>query len=148
MDDPRYFWYITIYYVCVPHFNDLSALVGCWSSVSIRRIIYNFCKCVSIGLHDCCGYCEVLDPVNRFNHTSWVAFVTPTDRSKSVRNRCVIEVFGGVFVLSRCFLDFFCGCRGFCHRFESGLFHFPLTEPGVLECPLWFVTAYATALML
>ena len=32
--------------------------------------------------------------------------VTPTDRPKSVRNRCVIEVFGGVFVLSRCFLDF------------------------------------------
>ena len=32
--------------------------------------------------------------------------VTPTDRPKSVRNRCVIEVFCGVFVLSRCFLDF------------------------------------------
>ena len=26
--------------------------------------------------------------------------VTPTDRPKSVRNRCVIEVFGGVFVLA------------------------------------------------
>ena len=25
-----------------PHFYDLSALVGCWSSVSIRRIIYKF----------------------------------------------------------------------------------------------------------
>ena len=24
--------------------------------------------------------------------------VTPTDRSKSVRNHCVIEVFGGVFI--------------------------------------------------
>ena len=35
-----------------------------------------------------------------------MAVVTPTDRPKSVRNRCVIEVFGGVFVLSRCFLDF------------------------------------------
>ena len=43
---------------------------------------------------------------NRFNHTSWVAIVTLTDRPKSVRNRCVIEVFGGVFALSRCFLDF------------------------------------------
>ena len=31
--------------------------------------------------------------------------VTPTDRHKSVRNGCVIKVFGGVFVLSRCFLD-------------------------------------------
>ena len=38
-------------------------------------------------------------PVNRFNHTSWMVVVTPTDRPKSVRNRYVIEVFGGVFVL-------------------------------------------------
>ena len=30
------------YTFCVPHFYDLSALVGCWSSVSIRRIIYKF----------------------------------------------------------------------------------------------------------
>ena len=43
--------------------------------------------------------------VNRFNHTSWVTAVTPTDRPKSVRNSCVIKVFGGVFMLSRCFLD-------------------------------------------
>ena len=35
-----------------------------------------------------------------------MAFVTPADCPKSVRNRCVFEVFGGVFVLSRCFLDF------------------------------------------
>ena len=35
-----------------------------------------------------------------------MAIVTPTDGPKSVRNRCVIEVFGGVFVLSRCLLDF------------------------------------------
>ena len=33
------YYYITMY-VCLPHFYDLSALVGCWSSVSIRRIIY------------------------------------------------------------------------------------------------------------
>ena len=42
---------------------------------------------------------------NRFNHTSWVTAVTPTDRPKSVRNSCVIKVFGGVFMSSRCFLD-------------------------------------------
>ena len=40
-----------------------------------------------------------------------MAIVTPADRPKSVRNRCVIEVFGGVFVLSRCFLDFSVGVR-------------------------------------
>ena len=35
--------YITIcMYVFVPHFYDLSTLVDCWSSVSIRRIIYKF----------------------------------------------------------------------------------------------------------
>ena len=28
------------------------------------------------------------------------------DRPKSVRNRCVFEVFGGVFMLSHCVLDF------------------------------------------
>ena len=47
--------------------------------------------------------------------------VTPTDRPKLVRNRC----FRGVFVLSRCFLDFSVG-EGFCHRTESDLFLFLL----------------------
>ena len=28
-----------------------------------------------------------------------MAAVTPTDRPKSVNNRCVIDIFGGVFVL-------------------------------------------------
>ena len=39
------------------------------------------------------------DPVHQFNHTSWVAVVIPSDRSKSVHNRCVI-CDGGVVVLS------------------------------------------------
>ena len=34
-------------------------------------------------------------PVNQVNHTSWVAIVTPTDRPKLVRNRCVIRLFCG-----------------------------------------------------
>ena len=38
-----------------------------------------------------------------------MAIITPTDRPKSVRNRCVIEEFGGAFVFSRCFLDFSVG---------------------------------------
>ena len=54
-----------------------------------------------------------VSPVNQFNHTSWVVIVTPTDRPKSVRNRCVIEVLVGGFVLSRCFLDFSVGVWGF-----------------------------------
>ena len=46
MDVPIFliYFYITIY-VCVPHFYDLSALVDCWSSVSIRMIIY---KCLNV----------------------------------------------------------------------------------------------------
>ena len=42
----RYIFDIPLYYyvhVCVrTTFYDLSALVGCWCSVSIRRIIYTF----------------------------------------------------------------------------------------------------------
>ena len=51
--------------------------------------------------------------------------VTSTDRPKSVCNRCVIEGFGGVFVVTTLF-GFFFGCRGFCHRTESDLFLFLL----------------------
>ena len=35
-------------------------------------------------------------PVKQVNQTSWLAVVTPTDRHKLVRNRCVIELFCGV----------------------------------------------------
>ena len=42
----------------------------------------------------------------------------------SVRNRCVIEVFGGVCHVVTMLLGFFCGCRGFCHWTESDLFLF------------------------
>ena len=43
--------------------------------------------------------------------------VTPTDRPKSVLNHCVIEVFGGVCLLSFGF-RIFCRYRGSCHRTE------------------------------
>ena len=39
-------------------------------------------------------------PVNQVNHFSWMSVVTPTDRPKSVLNRCVIELFVALFVLS------------------------------------------------
>ena len=51
--------------------------------------------------------------MDRFNHTSWVYIVTRTDRPKSVRNRCVIEVFGGVIVVSLWSLDFSVGVGAF-----------------------------------
>ena len=46
-------------------------------------------------------------------HTSWKVVVTPSDRPKSVRNRYVIENFGGVIVLSLCFLKFSVGVEAF-----------------------------------
>ena len=52
-------------------------------------------------------------PVNQVNHTSWVAVVTPTDRPKSVRKRCVIEHFCGIFVLSLCPFDISVGVGAF-----------------------------------
>ena len=55
----------------------LSALVGCWPSVFIRRIIYKFLN-VSFWLHSFCGKWEGWDRM--FNHTSWVAAVAPSDR--------------------------------------------------------------------
>ena len=53
-------------------------------------------------------------------HTSWMTVVTATDRPTSVRNRCVIDVVGDVFVLSIGF-RIFCWYRFFCHRTESDL---------------------------
>ena len=41
------------------------------------------------------------------------AIVTQTDRPKLVRNRCEIEDFGGLFVLSLCFSKFSLGARAF-----------------------------------
>ena len=56
--------------------------------------------------HYFCGEWEGWALENWFNHTSGVTAVTPTDRPKSVRNRCVIEVFGGVFYVVTFLLDF------------------------------------------
>ena len=51
--------------------------------------------------------------VNQVNHASWVAVVTPTDRHKSVLNRCVIELFVALFVLSLCPFDISAGVGAF-----------------------------------
>ena len=47
------------------------------------------------------------------NHTSWVALVTPTDRPKSVRNRCLIELFCGVVCVVTCPFDISVGVGAF-----------------------------------
>ena len=58
------------------------------------------------------------------NHTSWVAVVTPTDRPKSVRNRCLIELFCGVVCVVTLPFYISVAVGGFCHRTESDLFLF------------------------
>ena len=55
------------------------------------------------------------------NQTSWVAVVTPTDRPKSVRNRCLIELFCGVVCV-----DISVGVGAFVIGLESDLFLFLL----------------------
>ena len=47
------------------------------------------------------------------NHTSWVALVTPTDRPKSVRNRCLIELFCGVVCVVTCPFEISVGVGAF-----------------------------------
>ena len=47
------------------------------------------------------------------NHTSWVAVVTPTDLPKSVRNRCLIELFCGVVCVVTCPFDISVGVGAF-----------------------------------
>ena len=42
-----------------------------------------------------------------------MAVVTPTDRPKSVRNRCVVELFVVLFVLSLCSCDISVGVGAF-----------------------------------
>ena len=75
-------------FTCID-FYDLSAWGGCWFFVYIRRSIYNFLNVCPFDYTVVAGSGKVW-PVNQVNHTSWVAVVTPTDRPKSVRNRCVI----------------------------------------------------------
>ena len=48
-------------------------------------------------------------PVSQVNHTSWVAVVTPTDRPKVIRYRCVIELL----LLSLCLVDISVGVGAF-----------------------------------
>ena len=69
-----------------------------------KEVYLQIFKRVSFWLHSCCVSGKV-GLVNQANHTSWVAVVTPTDRPKSARNRCVIELFVALFVLSLCPFD-------------------------------------------
>ena len=87
-------------------------LGGCWFDVYIRRFIYKFLNVCPFDYTVVAGSGKV-GPVNQVNHTSWVTVVTPTDRHISVRNRCVIELFVALFVLSFCPFDTSVGVGAF-----------------------------------
>ena len=119
------FLLLHIYHLCFTciDFYYLSAWGGCWFVVYIRRFIYKFLNVCPFDYTAVAGSGKV-GPVNQVNHISWVAVVTPTDRPKSVRNRCIIELFCGVVWVVTLPFWHFCWCRGFCHRTESYLFLF------------------------
>ena len=122
LDVAKYFWYIIFinYAVCVLIFmtSPFGVAVGLYKEVYLQIF-----KCVYFWLHGCCGEWEG-GPVNQVNHSSWVAVVTPTDRPKSVRNCCLIELFCGVVCVATLPLWHFCWYRGFCHRTGSDLLLF------------------------
>ena len=81
-----------IYYLCCLCIDlyDLSAWCGCWFLSIYRGVFTYFKMCVIL-------ITRLLRGVGRWtrklgNHASWLAVVTPTDRPKSARNRCVIEL--------------------------------------------------------
>ena len=61
-----------------------------------------------------------------------MAVFTTTDRPKSIRNGCVIEIVCGVFVLSCCFLDFSVGVGVFVIRLSQISSFF--SERYILSC--------------
>ena len=63
-----------------------------------------------------------LVPVNQFNHTSWIAPATSTDRLRSVRDRCLLDAFGGALLLVTFWMVYW--YKGFCHMTKLGLFLF------------------------
>ena len=77
------------------------------------------------------GYYGGKATIQHRNNTSGalrVISLTPTDGHKSICNRSVIEVFGGVFYVVKLLFGLFCGWRGFCHWTESDLFLFLLLK--------------------
>ena len=79
--------------------------IHCGPSSLWGRLFSHFLMCVLLNTQ-LLWLWEGWDPVNRFNHTSSVDVITQTDRTKSVCNRCVIEDFDGVYVLSRSLIYF------------------------------------------
>ena len=109
-----------IYHLCFTRieFCDLSACSGCLFVVYIRRLINQFLKVCPFD-YTAVAESGKVGSVNQVNHTSLVTVVTATDRPKSVRNRCVIELFVALFVLSLCPFDISAGVGAFVIRLSQ-----------------------------
>ena len=68
------------------------------------------------------------------NHTSWVAVVTPTDRPKSVRNRCLIELFLWRCLCCHCPFDISVGVGAFVIGLSQISFFLSLSAYFSLKC--------------
>ena len=78
----------------------------------MKNFIYKFLNVYPFDYTAVAGSGKV-GPVNQVNHTSWVAVVTPSDCPKSVRNRCLIELFCGVVYVVTCPFDISVGVGAF-----------------------------------
>ena len=73
----------------------------CFLCLSYLLVLGFYKESIYLFYHVCfyfyifCGLWEGWDPINKFNHIHWVTASTPTDSTKSVCNRYVIEVAGG-----------------------------------------------------
>ena len=116
------------------------ALVNRFNHTNWVDVACHLCNCLYYNqyfyhamynwLHYFCGEWEGWAIVNRFNHTSGVTAFTPTDRLKSVRNRCY-RSFWWLFYVVTLLFGFFCGYCGFCHGTESDLFLFLLSPRNI-----------------
>ena len=103
-----------IYHLCFTciDFYDLSAWDGCLFVVYIMKFVYKFLNVCPFD-YMAVAVSGKVGPVNMVNTTSWVTVFTPTDSPKSVHNRCVIELFVALFLLSLCPFDIAVGVSTF-----------------------------------
>ena len=78
-----------------------------------KKVYLQVFECLSFCKHSFCPFGNTdfmgsgkAGPMNHVNHTSWQVFVTPTDCPKSIRNLCLIELFGGVLYCQIIFRTF------------------------------------------
>ena len=75
------------------------------------------------------------------NHTSWVAVATPTDRPKSVRNRCLIELFCGVVCVVTLPFDISVGVGAFVIGLSQISSFFSFTDLNLKGKLSWYTTS-------